>query len=75
MEDNPGTKERIVEAIVAGKVILGMCSNEVIAAVGRPGPYKIVKDKKWGSHVPPPVVAMAQCKTPDDSIIEFLFKN
>lgn len=75
LKDNPSTKKEIANAIVAGKVILGMCPNEVIAAAGRPGPYKIVKDKKWKSNVPPPVVAMAQCENPDDSVIEFLFRN
>jgi hypothetical protein len=75
IEQHPETSKEIKNAILAGKVILGMCPNEAIAAAGRPGPYKIIKDKKWASEVPPPIVAIKQCEEPDNSIIEFLFRN
>ncbi len=75
IEKHPDTSEGIKNAILSGKVILGMCPNEAIAAAGRPGPYKIIKDKKWPPDTPPPVVAIKQCEEPDNSIIEFLFRN
>ena len=75
VDQHPEISTEIKKAILSGKVILGMCPNEAIAAAGRPGPYKIIKDKKWPAHTPPPVVAIKQCEEPDESIIEFLFKN
>ncbi len=75
IDSHSKTAPEIKKAILAGKVILGMCPNEAIAAAGRPGPYKIIKDKKWPSEVPPPIVAIKQCEEPDNSIIEFLFRN
>ena len=76
LSEHPNTKSEFKEAIIVGKAMLGMCPNEVIAAVGNPGPYKIIKDRfAWGDDAPPPVVASAQCEKPDNSIIEFLFEN
>jgi hypothetical protein len=31
--------------------------------------------EKWKSNVPPPVIINAQCKRPDNSVIELMFKN
>jgi hypothetical protein len=30
---------------------------------------------RWGSDVPPPTVIEAQCSTPDESVVELLFRN
>jgi hypothetical protein len=66
----------IKNAIARGVVIKGMCPQEAFAAAGFPGPYMVIADKsKWPPHTPPPVIVNAQCKNPDNSIIELKFRN
>lgn len=66
----------IKDAIARGVVIKGICPQEAFAAAGFPGPYMVIADKsKWKSQIPPPVIVNAQCKNPDDSVIELMFRN
>ena len=70
------TAIEIKEAIKNKKVIKGMCPFQAFAAAGMPGPYMVIKDRSlWSSNVPPPVVIQAQCKKPDKSIVELMFRN
>jgi hypothetical protein len=70
------TPAEIKEAIRSGVVVKGMCPFQAFAAAGLPGPYMVMSDKeKWKSNVPPPRIISAQCKNPDNSVIELMFKN
>src|SRR6266404_2839884 len=70
------TTPEIKAAIEKRLVITGMCPQEAFAAAGYPGMYMVQADKaKWKDSVPPPVIIDAQCKNPDNSVIELMFKN
>jgi len=70
------TSPEIKAAIEKRLVITGMCPQEAFAAAGYPGPYMVQADKtKWKDNIPPPVIIEAQCKNPDDSVIELMFQN
>ena len=74
--NDSATSAEIKEGIRKGVVVVGMCPFQAYAAAGFPGPYMVKSDKeKWKSNVPPPAIINAQCKNPDNSVIELMFKN
>jgi hypothetical protein len=77
IQEHINTDSKMKEAIIAGKIIPGMNPCESIAAVGVPVTWHIMHyDKKWNPPlVDPYKVISAQCNEPDESIIEFRFKN
>lgn len=73
---DPRTTAAVKEAIHKHLVVLGMCPLEAFAAAGLPGPYHVRRDaKKWDQNVPPPRIVIAQCESPDESVVELLFEN
>lgn len=64
--------EEVREAILNGKVIIGMYPDEAHAAAGR-FMYKVEGDPKWGDNYFPPQVINSQRKNPDNSKIELTF--
>lgn len=73
---SPDTASALKDAIRKRIVVAGMCPFEAFAAAGYPGPYMVRRDEaKWSADTPPPNIINAQCKAPDASTIELLFRN
>jgi len=73
---DPETPEEIKAAIKKGVVVVGMCPYQAFAAAGEPGPYYVRRDPaRWPDHSDPVKVIQSQCKSPDKSVIELMFKN
>ena len=73
---DPRTTAAVKDAIRKHLVVLGMCPLEAFAAAGLPGPYHVTRDaKKWDRDVPPPRIVIAQCESPDESVVELMFQN
>lgn len=62
-------------AILEGMVILGMNPCESIAAVGEPYYFQVKNDPKLPSGTKPLAIVLKQCNDPDNSIVDFYFKN
>jgi hypothetical protein len=62
-------------AILEGMVILGMNPCESIAAVGEPYSFLVRNDRKSPSAANISDILLKQCNDPDNSIIEFYFKD
>lgn len=64
------------DGIRSGIVVIGMCPLQAFAAAGLPGPYMVRRDRsKWSGDIPPPEIIEAQCKAPDESVVEVMFRN
>jgi hypothetical protein len=73
---DPETPAEIKAAIERGVVVLGMCPFQAFAAAGLPGPYVVRRDPaRWPPHSDPVKVIESQCKSPDKSVIELMFRN
>ena len=73
---DPSTPAAFKEGIRSGVVVMGMCPLQAFAAAGLPGPYMVRRDRsKWSGDVPPPEIIEAQCKAPDESVVELMFRN
>ena len=70
------TPSAFKKGIRAGVVVVGMCPLQAFAAAGLPGPYMVRRDRsKWSGDTPPPEIIESQCETPDESVIEVMFRN
>jgi hypothetical protein len=73
---DPDTPDEIKVAIKKGVVVVGMCPYQAFAAAGDPGPYHVKRDPtRWPEHSDPVKIIQSQCKSPDKSVIELMFKN
>lgn len=73
---DPETTDEIKVAIRKGVVVVGMCPYQAFAAAGNPGPYFVKPDPaRWPAHSDPVKIVQSQCKSPDKSIIELMFRN
>ena len=62
-------------ALLEGMVILGMNPCESIAAVGEPYYFQVKNDPKLPANTKPSDIVLKQCNDPDNSIIEFYYKD
>lgn len=73
---DPETPDEIKVAIKQGVVVVKMCPYQAFAAAGDPGPLYVKRDPtRWPEHSDPVKIIQSQCKSPDKSIIELMFKN